>query len=206
MIDKLCDQARDEDLAVAWLYCDYNAKEEQTVVSIMGAILKELIGRGEIPKEIREAFREAENVGGRRLLLSDLRQMLRIVIELLPQPFICIDGLDECLPKDLPELLGLLGDIVREFPSTRIFLTGRPQMKKYIKRSFPKAVPIPINPNRDDIRNYVMMRLDSDIEHDAMSDDLRAEVLKIILDKMSNMYLGAFPLSAMCTVYLLTIL
>ena len=199
MIDKLCDQARDEDLAVAWLYCDYNAKEEQTVVSIMGAILKELIGRGEIPKEIREAFREAENVGGRRLRHSDLRQMLRIVIELLPKLFICIDGLDECLPKDLPELLGLLGDIVREFPSTRIFLTGRPQVEKDIQRCFPKAVVVPINPNRDDIRGYVTMRLDSDIEREAMSDDLRANIVNIILDKMSNMYVGAFSLSTMCT-------
>ena len=198
MIDKLCDQARDEDLTVAWLYCDYNAKEEQTVVSIMGAILKELIGRGEIPKEIREAFREAENVGGRRLLLSDLRQMLRIAIGLLPKLFICIDGLDECLPKDLPELLGLLGDIIREFPGTRIFLTGRPQVEKDIQRCFPKAVPIPINPNRDDIRGYVMMRLDSDIEREAMSDDLRAKIVNIMLDKMSNMYVGAFPLSMMC--------
>ena len=199
MIDKLCDQARDEDLTVAWLYCDYNAKEEQTVVSIMGAILKELIGGGEIPKEIREAFREAENAGGRRLLLSDLRQMLRIAIGLLPKLFICIDGLDECLPKDLPELLGLLGDIVREFPSTRIFLTGRPQVEKDIERSFPKAVAIPINPNRDDIRGYVMMRLDRDIKREAMSDDLRAKIVNIVLDKMSNMYVGAFPLSTVCT-------
>ena len=199
MIDKLCDQARDEDLAVAWLYCDYNAKEEQTVISIMGAILKGLVGGGEIPKEIREAFWEAENVGGRSLLHSDLRQMLGIVIELLPKLFICIDGLDECLPKNLLELLGSLGDIVREFPSTRIFLTGRPQVKKYIRRSFPKAVTIRINPNRDDIRNYVMMRLDSDIEREAMSDDLRANIVKIILDEMSNMYVGAFPLSMMCT-------
>ena len=198
MIDKLCDQARDEDLAVAWLYFDYNAKEEQTVVSIMGAILKELIGRGEIPKEIREAFREAENFGGRRLLLSDLRQMLGIAIGLLPKLFICMDGLDECLPKDLPELLELLGDIIREFPSTRIFLTGRPQVEKDIQRCFPKVVEIPISPNRDDIRGYVMMRLDSDIEREAMSDDLRAKIVNIMLDKMSNMYVGAFLLSMMC--------
>ena len=197
MIDKLCDQARDEDLAVAWLYCDYNAKEEQTVVSIMGAILKELIGRGEIPKEIREAFREAENVGARRLLLSDLRQMLKIAIGLLPKLFICIDGLDECLAKDLPELLESLRDIVREFPSTRIFLTGRPQVGKDIQRCFPTAVAILINPNRDDIRGYVMMRLDSDIKREAMSDDLRAKIVNIMLDKMSNMYVGAFPLSTM---------
>ena len=181
VIDKLCDQAREEDIVVAWLYCDFKTQQDQTAIDMMGAILKRLVG-SEIPEGIRKAFTE-----GRRPLLADLMRILKTAITSLPQVFICIDALDECLPKNLPELLESLRDIVQESPKTRIFLTGRPHVGEDIPRYITEVVTIPIRPNKDDIKNYVVMRLDRDIEHKAMSDDLRAEIVKIILDKMSNM-------------------
>jgi len=199
VIDNLCDQAREADLAVAWFYCDCNAQQDQTVVNMMGAILKRLVGR-EVPGDIRRAFQE-----GRRPLLADLKRMLRIAIASLPQVFICIDALDECLPKNLSQVLGSLRDIVRESPKTRIFLTGRPHVGEDIRRYFPKAVAIPIANNEDDIRNYVEMRLDGDDKPEGMSDDLRADIMKVILDRMSNMCVGAFPLSRVYTYQKLSI-
>ena len=101
----------------------------QTVASIMGAILKQLVGRGDIPEYIREAFQTAKrNFGSRGPRLPDLMEMVRKTIVSLPQVFICLDALDECLPKHLPDLLGSLRDIVQESPKTRIFLTGRPHI------------------------------------------------------------------------------
>ena len=190
VIDSLCDHAG---LAVAWLYYDYNFQKELTVVNIVGAILKRLVGR-EIPEGIREAFK-----GGRRPALADLMRMLRVAIAKLPQVFICIDALDECLPKDLPQLLESLRDIVRESPETRIFLTGRPHVGEAIQKYFPKVVAIRISPNEDDTRNYVVMRLDRDEIPEAMNKGLREEIVRIILEKMSNMFVGASPLSAMYT-------
>ena len=181
VIDRLCDQASEEHIVVAWLYCDYKAQREHTITNILGAILKRLVGR-EIPEDIRKAFND-----GRRPLLADLMRMLRVAIAKLPQVFICIDALDECLPKDFPKLLESLRDIVRESPGTRIFLTGRPHIWEAIQSYFTKAIAIPITPNEDDIRNYVEMRLDRDPDPDAMSNDLRGDIVRIILDKMSKM-------------------
>ena len=193
VIDRLCDQAKEEDIAVAWLYCDFLAQQEQTVTNMMGAILKGLVGRGDTPKDIREAFQEAKKVGGRRPLLADLVRMFETTITSLPQVFICIDALDECLPKKIPELLESLRDIVQKSPGMRIFLTGRPHVKEAIERYFPKAVAIPICPNQDDIRNYLEMRLDRDPLLLEIGDDLRADIVRIILEKMSDMCVGAFP-------------
>jgi len=192
VIDKLCDQAREEDLAVAWLYCDYKAQQEQTLINLMGAILKRLVG-SEIPEDIRKAFKE-----GRRPLLADLMRMLRVAIAKLPQVFICIDALDECLPKDLPPILESLRDIVRESPGTRIFLTGRRHIDGTIQKYFVKVVVIPISPNKDDMRKYVEMRLDRDEVPEAMDNSLRAEIVGVILDKMSNMCVCESPL---CEIY-----
>ena len=196
VVDSLCDQARNGDITVACLYCDFLAQQEQTLTSMMGAILKQLvIGRGEIPIYLREAFQEGQKeIGGRGLLLADLMRMLRMVIGSLTQVFICIDALDECLPKHLPKLLESLRDIVRESPTTRIFLTGRPHVAGAIQRYFTKTVVIPISPNTDDIRNYLAMKLDEDDDPEAMDGDLRADIVKEILDKMSDMCVGAFGL------------
>ena len=135
-------------------------------------------------------------MGGRGLRLADLMGMLRIAIASLPQVFICIDALDECLPKYLPELLKSLRDIVRECPRTRIFFTGRPYVGEDIQRYFPKAAVIPISPKSDDIKNYLEMRLDGDADPEAMSDDLRADIIRIILERISGMCVGAFSISS----------
>ena len=202
MIDSLCDQAEKEDIAVACLYYDFLAQEEQTITNIMGAVLKQLIGGGDIPENVRGAFQEGKKkIGGRGLRLADLKRMLGIAIASLPQVFICIDALDECLPKNLPELLDSLRDIVRGSPSTRIFLTGRSHVKEAIQKYFAQVVVLPISPNTEDVKNYLEMRLDRDVEPEAMDNDLRADIVSTILDKMSDMYVAAFGVSPISTVY-----
>jgi len=197
VIDRLYDKATEEGQAVSWLYCDYNFQQDQTVINIMGAILKRLVGK-EIPEDVRKAFQ-----GGRRPLLADLMRMLRIAIAKLPKVYICIDALDECLPKDLPKLLESLLDIVRESPTTKIFLTGRPHVGGAVHQYFTKVVAVPISPNHGDIRNYVVMRLDSDDMPEAMDNSLREEILRIIIEKMSNMCVGVPPPAK--DIYLLTL-
>ena len=198
VIDSLCDQPGKGNIAVAAFYCDFVSQQEQTIANIMGAILKQLVGKRGIAEDLREAFQKAKGeVGGRGPRLGDLIGMLKTAIASLPKVFICIDALDECLPKYLPELLESLGNIVRESPSTRIFLTGRPHVGDDIQRYFPKAVVIPISPNTDDIRNYMEMRLDRDAEPEAMTKDLRANIVSVVLEKISDMCVGlffAFPL------------
>ena len=126
VIDALCDKAEEENIAVTGLYCDFISQQEQTTTNIIGAILKQLVSRGGTPDYLRRAFREAKKeFGGRGPRLFDLLRMLRTAIAPLPQVFICLDPLDECLPRYLPEVLDSLKDIIRECPKTKIFLTGK---------------------------------------------------------------------------------
>ena len=173
---------------VTGLYCDFLAQQEQTTTSVMGAILKQLVSRGDIPGYLREAFKEAKShFGGGGPRLPDLVGMLRVTIASLRQVFICIDALDEYLPKHLPGLLGSLRDIVQELPRTRIFLTGRPHVGDDIRRYFTQAAVIPITPNMGDVKSYLEMRLDVDTEPDAMNDDLRADIMRIFVERISYM-------------------
>ena len=198
VIDSLCDQARKEDITVACLYCDFLAQQEQTIANMMGAILKQLVSRGSIPTYLREAFQEGQReIGGRGLLLVELMRMLRMAIASLSQVFICIDALDEFLPNHLPEFLESLRDIVRESPTTRIFLTGRPHVGENIRRYFPRVVEMPVESNTSDIRNYVETRLDKDVNPEAMSDSLRADIMRMMQENIFDTCVGAFSILAL---------
>src|SRR5437588_12666530 len=98
VVDHLCDEPGEETIAVAGFYCDYRDQHDQTIPNVMGAILKQLVVRAEVLEYVKTAFNKAKmELGGRGLRLPDMVQMLKQVIAALPQVFIGIDALDECL-------------------------------------------------------------------------------------------------------------
>ena len=188
VIDTLCDEPCEEEIAIAMFYCDFRDQQEHTTINIMGAILKQLLVRGEVLEHVQKAFQKAKmEVGGRGLRLPDMVQMLRQAVATLPKVFICIDALDECLPKNLLELLGSINDILQESPRIRIFVTGRPQVETDITRAFTTSVTVPISPKAHDIKRYLEKKLEMDTEQYAMSDRLRADILRIIPERISGM-------------------
>jgi len=192
VIDGLCDGPCEEDIAVAMFYCDFHDQKEHTTANIMGAILKQLLVTGEVLEHVQKAFQKAKKeVGGRGLRLQDIVQMLKQAVAALPRVFICIDALDECLPKHLLEILKSLEDILQASPRARIFLTGRPQVEAEIKRYFTTGVIVPISPKTQDVKIYLENKLEMDTEHYAMSDGLRADIQKIILEQISEMWVAS---------------
>ena len=201
MIDDLCDGLCEEEIAVAMFYCDFRDQREQTATNIMGAILKQLVVRGEVLDHVQEAFQKAKKeVGGRGLRLPDMVQMLKQAVTKLPQVYICIDALDECPPKHLVDLLVSLKDILQESLGVRIFLTGRPQVEGEITRHFPNCVTVPISPKTHDVKKYLERKLEMDTERGAMSDGLRADILRIIPERISEMFVGASIVPTSCMI------
>ena len=188
MIDTLCDEPGEEDIAIAAFYYDFNNPQQQTTVNIVGAILKQLVAREEVPGHIQATFQKAKrDLGGRGNRLPDMVRMLKWAIATLPQVFICIDAVDECLPKNLPELLQSLKDVLQESPTMRIFVTGRPHVEAEIVRYFATGVIVPISPSTHEIKIYLEKKLEMDTMRDAMSDALRADILRIVPERISEM-------------------
>jgi len=175
-------------MAVAGLYCDYLAQEEQSIANMLGAILKQLLERDGIPDHVRQNFRvEKRGFGGRAVQPSDLVEMLKATTASLPEVFICIDGLDECHPGNRRKLLESLGKIVQASPTTRVFLSGRPHIRDEVEGYFANAIVIPVVPTVGDIELYLKMRLDGDTTPDAMDDNLRVEIMRVIPREISKM-------------------
>ena len=154
---------------------------------MLGAMLKQLASRGGITEHMQEAFRKAKKeFGGRELLLPDMIDILKKEIASLSRVFICIDSLDESTAKRRRELLESMQEIVRVSPNARVFLTGRPHIDHEIMKCFIKAIRIPISPTGADIKSYLEMRLDGDTDPDVMDGKLRADIIRIVLEKISE--------------------
>ena len=188
MIDRLCDEAGGKDIAVVGLYCDFLSQQEQSTISMLGAILKQLVSRGEIPEHIQEAFQKAKKeFGGRCLRLPDIVEIMKRAVAALPRVFICIDALDESTPKHRRDLLESLREIVRVSANARLFLTARPHIGDEVMKCFGKVVRIPVSPTRDDIKSYLEMRLDSDTDPDVMDDELREDIMRVVPERIGEM-------------------
>ena len=188
MIDSLRDQAAGKDIVVVGLYCDFMAQQEQSTTAMLGAILKQLASRGGIPEHIREAFEKSmKEFGGQRLRLPNMVEILKKTITSLQRIFVCIDALDELAPKHRRELLESLREIVRASPNMRILLTGRPHIDHEIVEFFSKAIRIPVSPIQSDIKSYLEMRLKGDTTPQATDAELRADIMRVIPEKISEM-------------------
>ncbi|RPA89658.1 hypothetical protein L873DRAFT_1720870 [Choiromyces venosus 120613-1] len=129
VMDHLYDRAREEEITVAGVYCDFQEQQEQTTANVIGAIHKQLaLGDYGILEPVRREFQMAKKESGRRLQVGGHVRMLKTVISSLPRVFLCFDALDQFTPKKLPELLLSLREIIREIPNVRVFFTGRPQV------------------------------------------------------------------------------
>ena len=199
VIDTLCDQAGERNASVACIYFDFAAQKEQSPTIAMGALLKQVVGGLEvIPEEISRAYqKEKQALGGRGSRLSDIVGMLQTTTS-KERTFVCIDALDECMPEHRAKLIDSLSKILQESPGTRIFVTGRPHIRREIGRRLAGRVTnLPISTKRDDIIRYLHSRLEEDTIPDAMDSSLKAEILKKIPEDVAEMYvetaLGKLP-------------
>ena len=191
MIDTLCDGLDEGNMAVACVYCDFNAHKEQSATGVLAALLKQLVAGVEpIPEEIKVAFNRARReVDGRAFRLPEICAILVKSVSPLLRGFICIDALDEFPIKHRPELWDSLQHIVRECPNIRLFITGRPHIREEVRKYFPEYPDKPpIKPIEEDIREYLIMRLKKDLEVDAMDTELEADILRIIPEEISGAY------------------
>jgi len=190
VIDRLWGQEDGDNIAVACVYCDFNA-QEQSATGLFGVLLKQVISALEpIPDQVQKAFGGSKRgVGGRKLLLPDILQMLFGSLSCFRRVFICIDALDEFPAKRRPELWESLQEIVQKCPNTRLFLTGRLHIRDEVQKYFPSTADmLPISSRTHDIRLYLEVKLKRDSELDAMDKELEADILRIIPEVVAGTY------------------
>ena len=196
VVDRLCDESRGENIAVTCFYLDFAARKEQSVASILGSLLRRVVGGIEkVPEEITRAFQEQKlAIGGRGPRLPDIVKMLQNITSSM-HTFVCIDALDECAPAHRAKLLNSLQQILETSPRTRVFIIGRPHVLPEVeKRLAGRVISVSVGTRKGDIIEYLRLRLDEDETPEAMDESLEADILEKIPENMSEMYVGTMVL------------
>jgi len=190
VIDTLRKEIQGQDIAVVFLYCDYQTQRDQSAVNMIGGLVRQAALRApRIPSEIKSAFDESKHEGGNGLQLPDMVKLFVKVVGSIEVVYLCIDAVDEVLPQHRLELLRALRQIVQEAPNVRLFLTGRP----YIRAEFDKhltggAYTIHILADQGDITKYLIQKMgDDDQDPNLMTDDLKNDIMKTMLETASEM-------------------
>jgi len=189
VVDRLCDQARGQNVAITCFYFDFATRKEQSATSMLGSLLKQIVsGMERVPEEISHAFQEQKKaIGGCGPQLTDIVKMLQAITSSQPT-FICIDALDECVGVQRFRILNSLKQVLEKSPSTRVFITGRPHIRPEIeKRLAGRAINISVGPSKTDITTYLHAKLSEDETPDAMDESLEADILEKIPENISEM-------------------
>jgi len=191
VIDRLLEHFGGENVAVACIYCDFQDHERQSATNMIGALTKQVVNAlSMVPTEIKESFKRAEReVGGRGPQVVETVKLLERALASAKRTFICIDALDECSDKYLPQLLTSLHTVYQTSPGARLFITGRPHIRSVVEKYLPgSAQIIPFSPNSEDIREYLAMRLKHDLESEEMSPALKGDIMKRIPEAIPDVY------------------
>jgi len=180
-------------VAVAYVYCDFSTQNMQSTSAVMGSVLRQVVGALErIPDEVQKAFERAKKqADGCGLRLPEILDMLTKTLPSLERAFICIDALDEFPIKQRGQLWDSLQRVVRECANTRLFLTGRPQIRTEVEDYLPEeADMVAIEPTSEDIGRYIEERLKGDLDKSTIDEGLREEIRRVIPKRVSGMYVS----------------
>jgi len=196
VIDKLCDEAPEEDSAVICFYFDFAAQNEQSPVNMLGSLLRQLVsGLEEIPEAVVQGFRnEKKVIGGRGLQVPGILRMFQQTLTATRRTFICVDALDECVPKHRMVVLESLAEILRGSPNTCLFMTGRPHVRDEVERRLCGAASsVIIQPADGGVARFLREKLSKDTTPRVMSSILEAEIMRSIPEMSSETYVGVRP-------------
>ena len=191
VIESLREKTYEENILVLFLYCDYRAQKDQSVVNMIGSLLSQIaFGATKIPSEIKQSF-ELKQRGRQALRLPDMLKLLVKTVSSVERVYICFDAMDELLPENRSELLRTLRQIIRDAQNVQLFLTGRPHIRGELDKYLTKgAYIIPIVADQGDIATYVSRKMEDD-EDDGdpalMPEGLRHDIMKTMLEKASEM-------------------
>ena len=189
VVDKLCDPARRQSIVV-YFYLHRASQEEQSLTDVLGSLMKQLVnGLDNIPREVLDVFREEKvGVGGRALRFAQIASLFQTITS-SQRIIICVDGLDHCGARNRFKLLNSLRETLQKSPGTRLFLTGRANIRSEAEKQLGRAATVvSITSTEDDVISYLRARLNEDPAPDAMDSILKADILNRITQNVPNMY------------------
>lgn len=91
---------KDNDVGIAYIYCNFRRHSVQRLEHLLASLLKQLLqGRAHLPKTMIELYERYQR-NGTRPSIEDMLAELQSLASTYSRIFVFIDGLDECQTRD----------------------------------------------------------------------------------------------------------
>jgi hypothetical protein len=187
-IDHLTTKVQNRSTGVAWLYCSYKSRSEQTAELLLSTILKQLIYDDKpTTVDLVEQLQRNHSDQGSRPTANDVNKTLEAVITEFTTVHIIIDALDECSADNGTRSQFL--EYIRALqsnPKVRFMITSRHIPD--IVEDFKDASNIEVSAHNQDVRLFLagqISRLPKCVQRDAK---LQEAVQDRIVGAIDGMY------------------
>lgn len=191
----LSQQQKPEDLPIglAYVYCEYANQRDQSIISILCSMIRQLIESETRLVNQLEDFqaRTVDTAVG----VAEYTGLLRSLLSSFSRVFLVVDALDEfsSVDQDRQDLAFTLRDLT-EPPASEchMFLTSRPAND--IEKVFDETSKMTLAPMDEDIASYVDMRI-SESNHGSSwvegDTSLQSRIRDVVISKSGGMFLLA---------------
>jgi hypothetical protein len=191
VVEKLIEQFRnsDEDVGIAYLYCNFRRGDEQRVRDLLTSLVKQLAqGVNPMPEVVNSLY--GRHISTRtQPTLDELSQALEVVAALYPRVFIVVDALDECLitGSHRSDFISRMF-AVQERSGANLFMTSRHIPE--IKEIFQGSTLLEIRALESDVRRYVDGNISNLPSFVRRSPELQEEIKTSIVEAVDGMYVN----------------
>jgi ankyrin repeat domain-containing protein 50 len=187
VIDYLVHESYEQEIGIAFIYCNYKEKEDQTAVNLVASLLQQLIQRRPvIPSQLRSLY-EQHIRRKTRPTLAECSELLHMELNACSRAFVIVDALDEC-DETTRTRRDLISQLLRLPPNTHLMVTSReiPSIQLELNR-FSR---IEIRASDADVRTYLEGRIGREGRlkgHVQADPTLRETILDTIVKKVKGM-------------------
>lgn len=156
-IDHVLSTTQDSTHGIAYVYCNFKARKEQDVLSLLAAILKQLVqGRLSTVDHIEQLYQKH---AGRatKPSLDEIYNALRDVLAHYPAVYMVVDALDECQESTRRQFLAKLREL-QALRDIRLLATSR--FIPDIEDAFTEAPRLEVRASSEDVKRFVIGQKD----------------------------------------------
>jgi Cdc6-like AAA superfamily ATPase len=151
-VNQLLDSAQTGAYGVAYVYCNYKSQAEQDTVSILAAIVKQLVQSRPSTLGLVEKLHEKHAGRGTQPSLNDIYSTLRDILAQYPYVHIVVDALDECQNETRRQLCAKLLDL-QKGADIRLMVTSR--FVPDVEDAFRLALRLEVEAINEDVKQFV---------------------------------------------------
>jgi hypothetical protein len=152
-IEYLQQKVQQDDIGLAYLFCNYKSQAVQTTSSLLAALLKQLVqNRPDLSNEIQSMYK-SHSTKGTKPSVDDILGLLKSICSKYPAVFIIVDALDEISDRGIAK--NLVDKIYELQAGKDVQLLCTSRHLPDLTQKFGSSLMLEVKAEEEDVRQYI---------------------------------------------------